>query len=94
MARNNQPYQAKAKALRRLGKAKNLPCWICGQPIDYDLDYRDRWSFTADHVKPLARGGSMLGALRPAHRSCNAKRGDLSRSFFIPEPPSTNSHAW
>jgi hypothetical protein len=32
-------------------------------------------SFTADHVEAIANGGSMTGALRPAHRSCNSRRG-------------------
>jgi len=42
-------------------------CWICGAP---DPD-------TVDHVKPLAAGGAdCLSNLRPACRSCNAKKRD------------------
>lgn len=40
-------------------------CWMCGKDAD-----------TIDHVIPLSRGGSHWPAnLRPACRSCNAKKG-------------------
>lgn len=42
-------------------------CWICGEPISHDV--------TFDHLMPLALGGSPLGEGRPAHRSCNSRRG-------------------
>lgn len=39
-------------------------CWMCGAPAD-----------TADHVKPLALGGShMLANLRPACKRCNSSK--------------------
>lgn len=41
-------------------------CWMCGDPMT-------EW----DHVKPLSRGGwHCLSNLRPACRSCNARKGD------------------
>ena len=42
-------------------------CWICGR------DGAD----TADHVVPLIDGGhpTSLLNMRPAHRSCNSRRG-------------------
>ncbi|MGV4377948.1 HNH endonuclease [Trueperella pyogenes] len=76
---NNYAYRDLTKALRRKAQAQNLPCWICGQPIDYQADWRSKWSFTADHVIPIALGGSQRGELRPAHRSCNSRRGDTTR---------------
>jgi len=39
-------------------------CWMCGGAFD-----------SVDHVKPLAKGGAhVLANLRPACRSCNAKK--------------------
>lgn len=39
-------------------------CWMCGGPYE-----------SADHVKPLSKGGShMLANLRPACRSCNSSK--------------------
>lgn len=75
----------KARAdLKRKARARGWPCWLCLQPIDYSLDYRDPLAFTADHVEPLARGGALLGVLKPAHRSCNSRRGDGTRTERIP----------
>ena len=73
---NNYPYRHLSKALFRKSKRTGAPCWICGHPIDYGADWRSKWSFTADHVDPIALGGNPRGELRPAHRSCNSRRGD------------------
>lgn len=57
-------------------------CWICGRP----------GADTADHVVPHALGGSdAVDNLRPAHRSCNARRGIGSRDRLI-EP--RTSRVW
>lgn len=77
---NNYAYRDLTKALRRKSERTNAPCWICGQPIDYTADWRSRWSFTADHVVPIAQGGKWRGELRPAHRSCNSRRGDTTKA--------------
>lgn len=70
--RNHRAYRAKTAKLRKRADT----CWICGQPIDLTLDYRDPMSWTADHVQPLTKGGKLLGPMKAAHRSCNAKRGN------------------
>ena len=89
-------YMARTRALR----AKRLPCWICGQPIDYAAHWKDGRSFTADHVQPMARGGKLYGELRPAHRACNSSRG-AGRAVAAPaahavpvSPPQRNSIRW
>ena len=49
-------------------------CWICGQP----------GADTADHVVAHALGGGdEEGNLRPAHRSCNARRGIGRRDLVV-----------
>ena len=73
--RNDVAYVAMAKALKAKTRREGLPCWLCHHTIDTSLDYRHPMSFTADHVKPVALGGAMTGDLRPAHRSCNSRRG-------------------
>ncbi|WP_144121135.1 HNH endonuclease [Catellatospora sichuanensis] len=48
----------------------NTLCWLCNR---YGSD-------TADHIIPLSRGGSnKLSNLRPAHKSCNSRRGNRPR---------------
>ena len=55
-------YQARARQVR----AAATHCWICQQgPIP-----GDPWQ--ADHIRP----GDPTSPLLPAHRSCNARRGN------------------
>ena len=56
--------------------AENRPCAICGLPIDYDLPSTSPWSFTADHIIPIIRGGNTSREnLQAAHRKCNRTKG-------------------
>ena len=66
-SRDDRSYRARRDALKRIATRKNLPCHLCGDTIDYAAPYTDRRAFTADHIDAIAAGGSMLGALRPAH---------------------------
>jgi 5-methylcytosine-specific restriction endonuclease McrA len=59
-------------------KAKRLGCWLCSQPIDYQLDWPDPQSFSVDHAQPLSTHPHLAedpGNLRSAHLSCNSSRG-------------------
>lgn len=57
-------------------------CWICREfgrdpAIDYALPARDPRAFEADHLVPLARGGTdELDNLAASHRACNEWRSD------------------
>lgn len=73
--RSDHEYAKRREALKWKAKRLGLVCWLCGYGFNFDLDWRDPMAFTADHVEPIATGGSMLGELRPAHRSCNSRRG-------------------
>lgn len=70
--RDHRAYRAKTAKLRK----KADTCWICGEWIDRELDYRDPMSWTYDHVDPLTKGGKLLGPGKAAHRSCNSRRGN------------------
>ena len=66
-------------AYRRLRadlRKQELPCHICGLPIDYSLKYPDDMSFSADHVEPVGNGGDNLGELKAAHLLCNKRRSN------------------
>lgn len=75
---HNDTYKDKSDALRRKVKANptRYPCWLCKQPIDATLHWKHPMSYTYDHDVPIAQGGDPRGAGRPAHRSCNSRRGD------------------
>ena len=53
-------------------------CWICGYAIDLTAAVDADGEFSIDHVIPRSIGGGQLGInnLRPAHRLCNAIRGN------------------
>ena len=66
------------RKLRADQKAKRLPCWLCGQPIDYDADKDNPDSFTVDHEKLRSTHPHLAeepSNLRSAHARCNKTRG-------------------
>lgn len=73
------------KATAKLRRTADPICWICHGEIDLTLDYRHKMSWTADHEKPLSKGGKLLGKMHPAHRSCNSSRG-VGERIVIPKP--------
>lgn len=73
--RDSRAFRALAKRLRA-----ELPpvCSICFRPIDVTLHHMDAWSWTLDHVRPLAEwpeGLLVESNLKPAHRRCNILKG-------------------
>jgi 5-methylcytosine-specific restriction endonuclease McrA len=77
--RHGRPF----RRIRAQILAQGKPCWICRQPIDLTIPWRDPytgaanpWSATIDHLQPLARGGDPLDPtnLAAAHRRCNIQR--------------------
>ena len=82
--RNDPRYRALIRRYRAEGAAAGLPCWLCGQPIDYRLRHRPGQpipdgAFEADHYRTWARHPEDRmnpGNLRPAHHRCNRARSD------------------
>ncbi|MFJ4990054.1 HNH endonuclease [Streptomyces sp. NPDC088732] len=89
--RNGRPY----RSLTARQRAKGLPCWWCGQPIDYTIvglaAQRSAAAFTLDHELPLSRGGDLLDEAnaRSAHRRCNSARGNR-----LSAAPTKTSRRW
>lgn len=54
-------------------------CWLCGRIIDLDIDdARHPDHLEVDHVYPIAdhpEHAADPAGFRPAHKSCNARRG-------------------
>lgn len=80
--RNTTEWQQRSRQLKALSKKRDSPCWICGEAILYDADYRHPLSFTADHFEELVAGGPLVrGAdIRPAHRGCNTRRSNTAEA--------------
>lgn len=67
-------YKRLVAALRR---EQRQPCWLCQQPIDYDLQYPHPESFSADHVEPVTFHPELAlvySNLAPSHLACNTER--------------------
>ncbi len=67
--------------VKTVGRARGLPCWICGGEIDYDLAWPDLMSCTVQHkvaraVRPHLTWSPSNWA--PAHLTCNSAAGDGS----------------
>lgn len=59
-------------------------CHLCGLP----------GATTADHVLPRSRGGdNSIDNLRPAHKSCNFSRGNMSIEEWKRKHPRRNARA-
>lgn len=53
----------------------NWTCHLCGEPID-PAATDHRWRGTLDHLVPVSEGGDDVAwNVRPAHQTCNIKRG-------------------
>jgi 5-methylcytosine-specific restriction endonuclease McrA len=53
-------------------------CQICGGPIDPGAAPRTRWSGSADHIRPINKGGhDTLDNVQAAHMSCNGAKRDF-----------------
>lgn len=68
---------ARWRRLRVEQRAKHLPCWLCGQPIDYDAA-EGADAFSVDHVLPRSTHPHLAEDpvnLRSAHSRCNKERG-------------------
>jgi len=52
-------------------------CYLCTQPIFARFKSPDPYSYSVDHIWPLAKNGPDVPANRaPAHRICNLRKGD------------------
>ncbi len=73
-----------AEALDRVktvGRAKNLPCFICKLPIDYDLEWPDLMSCSVQHIRSRKAYPELTWVpsnWAGAHLTCNSAAGDGS----------------
>jgi len=77
------------RRLRQQLIADATACAICGHPLMHQAKPRSRWSPSADHILPLARGGNPFDPanIRITHYGCNARRAARIRNFGADPPP-------
>lgn len=88
---NDHEYRKRTAALRRAVETHGLHCHLCDNPIDLTLPSTHPLSFTADHLDAIANGGNLYGALAPAHRRCNSRRGKRRLPTQIKKPKNTRT---
>ena len=78
MADSKRGSDYRWKRIAKAQKAKHLPCYHCGQPIDYTLKWPHPESFSADHLKPWVNNPSLRydpGNVVSSHLLCNQSKG-------------------
>lgn len=64
-------------------RAKQLPCWICRQPINYAAKANSSDAFEVDHIKPLSTHPHLAEEptnLASVHSLCNRAKGAKAAS--------------
>lgn len=92
------------RALRAQVRAEESTCWLCLEPIEHAVPYRDPitrqvnpWCWTLDHVIPVEHRPDLAldrSNARAAHLRCNQSRGDLPPRAARHAGPLTTSRAW
>lgn len=98
--RSSVAYRALCRTVRR----EEHTCWLCRQPIDVTLPYRDPGtgrvnprSWSLDHVLPLddwPHLGLDRTNARAAHLSCNSGRGKRTPGRRPATQPLVTTRAW
>jgi hypothetical protein len=68
------------------------PCWLCGDKIDYRLDYPHPYSWSLDHAITVKENpGLVMDPLnfRSSHLDCNIGRGTDDPKMDIGTPSET-----
>ncbi|WP_051191578.1 HNH endonuclease [Microbacterium luticocti] len=76
--RHTRAYTDLREQLRDWWARTNAPCWLCGQPIDYDAPAHDPAALDLDHAKPIETHPHLAldsSNCRPSHCRCNRSRG-------------------
>jgi 5-methylcytosine-specific restriction endonuclease McrA len=70
-------YREFRAEMKAIWQAQNAPCWMDGQPIDYDGPANAAESFELDHAKPRKTHPHLAldpNNARPSHSRCNRSR--------------------
>lgn len=78
-------------------RAQRRPCSICGDPIDYTLEYPHKKSFSAHHIKPFSTHPHLRedpDNLDASHLDCNRGHTTAGTPPFAPKPLGEPSRNW
>ncbi len=87
--RTTAAHRRNRAALKKLTAEHNLPCALCGQPIDTTLHYRDPDAFAYDHKLSIKRYPELADDPdngQPAHKHCNESKGEGDGALPLGDP--------
>ena len=83
---DSRRYRAMRKAFRDECEAVAASCWLCNQPIDYSIPWKDPLTgqinddaFELDHLYSRSKNPELTldkANFRPSHRSCNRAKSN------------------
>ena len=90
-ANGHRRNQVRARVLR-----EESDCWLCGLPVDKTLKTPHPGSPEVDEILPVSLGGSPIDRAncRLAHRLCNVRRGNGTRTTKAKPASFTTSRSW
>lgn len=77
------------RSLRARVLAEEDACYLCGKPVDKDLERGHPMAPEVDHVIPISRDGSRYdrGNVHLAHRLCNLAKSNKTTTERPPAMP-------
>lgn len=84
--RDSRSYRAARDRYRDECTRDDLPCHLCGQPIDYEAEQGHPDAFELDHFYPVSDYPELVedpGNFRPSHGSCNRRRGNRAAVYSL-----------
>lgn len=77
--RRSARFRSMREDFKRRCKANDVPCWLCGKPVDFSLPHPHPESFNLDHAIPLSVRPDLAddyNNARCSHKACNERRGN------------------
>jgi 5-methylcytosine-specific restriction endonuclease McrA len=87
--RSTRRYRGLRQQFRTDCQQHQLPCWLCGRPIDYTLPAGHPDAFNLDHAIPVSRRKDLAEdpqGFRASHAACNQRRGNDDPFIMIGTP--------
>ena len=87
--RSTRRYKTLRADFRRKCRNANAACWLCGNPIDYELTADHPDCFNVDHAVPKSLRADLAedpANFRPSHKVCNERRGNDEPTINIGQP--------
>jgi 5-methylcytosine-specific restriction endonuclease McrA len=87
--RSTRRYKALRAAFRNQCEDERRPCWLCAQPIDYELPSDDPMSWSLDHrflVSTHPHLAEDPANFEASHLDCNKRRSNKGQPLILGTP--------